>query len=366
MNQNLTYQIALTKIPMVGLWTARLLIETCGSAEAVFSENKKTLTKIPRVSPGIVKNILEADPEALSAPDISFINEHKIKPLFFTNPDYPSRLKPFSDSPMILYYKGKANLNADRIISIVGTRKPTEYGKMQCQEIVEGLAKYNVLVISGLAYGIDITAHQKCLSLQIPTVGVLGHGMSQIYPAAHKSIAARMFAEGGILTQFGPDKGPAREHFPMRNRVVAGMSDAVIVVETARKGGSMITAELANGYNKDVFAVPGRLNDRLSKGCNHLIKAHKAQLLESAEDLAYIMRWTEKEAAKQRQTALFQELSEDEKNILNLIGETNQINIDQLAYQAELNSSEMATLILQLEFKGLIKTLPGKRFVLVQ
>jgi len=366
MNQNLTYQIALTKIPMVGLWTARLLIGACGSAEAVFSENKKTLTKIPRISPAIVKNILEANPEALSVPDLTFIKEHKIKPLFFTDPDYPSRLKPFSDSPMILYYKGKANLNADRIVSIVGTRTPTEYGKTYCQEIVEGLAKYNVLVISGLAYGIDVTAHQKCLSLQIPTVGVLGHGMSQIYPAAHKPVAARMLEQGGILTQFGPDKGPEREHFPMRNRIVAGMSDAVVVVETARKGGSMITAELANGYNRDVFAVPGRLNDRFSKGCNHLIKIHKAQLLESADDIAYIMRWTEKDASKQRQTALFPELNEHEKNILNLIGETDQINIDQLAYQAELNSSEMATLILQLEFKGLIKTLPGKRFVLIE
>jgi len=366
MNHTLTYQIALTKIPMVGLWTARLLIRACGSAEAVFSQNKKTLGKIPRISAAIANNIANADPEALSAPDLSFINEHKIKPLFFTDPDYPSRLKPFSDSPMILYYKGNANLNADRIVSIVGTRTPTKSGKIHCEEIVEGLAKYNVLIISGLAYGIDVTAHQKCLSLQIPTVGVLGHGMSQIYPAAHKPIAARMLEQGGILTQFGPDKGPEREHFPMRNGVVAGMSDAVIVVETARKGGSMITAELANGYNKDVFAVPGRVNDPFSKGCNHLIKAHKAQLLESAEDIAYVMRWTEADKPTQNQTALFPDLDVNEKNILNLIGETHQINIDQLAYQAKLNSSEMATLILQLEFKGLIKTLPGKRFVLVE
>jgi DNA protecting protein DprA len=364
MNQNLTYQIALTKIPMVGLWTARLLIRTCGSAEAVFSENKKTLAKIPRISSSIVNNIIAADPEALSAADLSFITEHKISPLFFTDPEYPSRLKPFADSPMILYYKGNANLNADRIVSIVGTRTPTDIGKVHCQEIVEGLSKYNVLIISGLAYGIDVTAHHKCLSLRIPTVGVLGHGMSQIYPAAHKPIAARMLEQGGILTQFGPDKGPEREHFPMRNAVVAGMSDAVIVVETARKGGSMITAELANGYNKDVFAVPGRLNDRFSKGCNHLIKSHKAQLIESSEDIAYVMRWSQENKTKQGQTALFPELDPNEKNILNLIGETNQINIDQLAYQAKLSSSEMATLILQLEFKGLIKTLPGKRFVL--
>jgi len=313
MNQNLTYQVALTKIPMVGLWTARLLIGTCGSAEAVFSENRKTLAKIPRISPAIVNNILAADPEALSAPDLEFLNEHKINPLFFTDPAYPSRLKPFSDSPMILYYKGKANLNADRIVSIVGTRTPTEKGKILCEEIVDGLAKYNVLIISGLAYGIDITAHQKCLSLQIPTIGVLGHGMSQIYPAAHKPIAARMLEQGGILTQFGPDKGPERAHFPMRNGV-----------------------------------------------------SHKAQLLESAEDVAYVMRWTKQNESKERQTALFPDLNENEKNILNLIRETNQINIDQLAFQAKLNPSEMATLILKLEFKGLIKTLPGKRFVLVQ
>jgi len=365
MNQNLIYKIALTKIPQVGISTARVLVDTCGGIEAVFRENTKSLVKIPRVSRAMAENIANADVEALSATDLAFINEHEIQALFFKDSNYPSRLTPFADSPMMLYYKGNANLNAERTVAIVGTRRPTENGKIICQDIVEGLAKYQVTVISGLAYGIDVTAHQKCLSLQIPTVGVLGHGMSQIYPAAHKPIAAKMLKGGGLLTQFGPDMGPDREHFPMRNKIVAGLADAVIVVETARKGGSMITAEMANAYNKDVFAVPGRLNDPYSKGANHLIKAHKAQLLESAEDVAYIMRWSKRAELEKRQAQLFPELNNREKNILKIIGDTNQINIDQLRHQADLTNSEMAALILELEFKGLIKTLPGKRFILM-
>lgn len=364
MNQNLIYKIALTKIPQVGICTARILVDTCGGIEAIFRENTKSLRKIPRVSKTMAENIANADVEALSAVDLAFINEHKIRALFFKDSDYPTRLIPFADSPMMLYYKGNANLNAERTVAIVGTRRPTENGRMICEEIVKGLAKYQVTIISGLAYGIDVTAHQKCLSLQIPTIGVLGHGMSQIYPAAHKSVAAQMLKGGGLLTQFGPDMGPDREHFPMRNKIVAGLADAVVVVETARKGGSMITAEMANAYNKDVFAVPGRLNDPYSKGANHLIKAHKAQLLESAEDVAYIMRWSKREELEKRQAQLFPELDDREKEILKIIGDTHQVNIDQLRYQTDFTNSEMAALILELEFKGLIKTLPGKRFIL--
>ena len=365
MNQNLIYKIALTKIPQVGIRTARLLIDTCGGIEAVFKENFKSLSKIPRISKTVAENITKADVAQLSASEVNFINEHQIRALFFKDPDYPIRLTPFADSPMLLYYKGNANLNVERTVAIVGTRRPTENGKIICEEIVEGLSKYQVTVISGLAYGIDVTAHQKCLSLQIPTIGVLGHGMSQIYPAIHKPIAAKMLNGGGLLTQFGPDMGPDREHFPMRNKIVAAMADAVVVVETARKGGSMITAEMANSYNKDVFAVPGRLNDPYSKGANHLIKAHKAQLLESAEDIAYIMRWSKREELEKRQAQLFPELNEREKNILRIIGDTSKINIDQLRYQTDLTNSEIAALTLELEFKGLIKTLPGKRFVLL-
>lgn len=366
MNSNLKYKIALTKIPFVGHGTARHLVQTCGSVEAIFKERKKALSKIPRVNTGIIDAISTADPEAMSAVERSFINQHEIEFLFFTDKNYPDRLKPYSDAPMALYFKGQADLNAERTVAIVGTRKPTAYGRQFCEQLVQDLQRYKVTIFSGLAYGIDVTAHQKCLSLQIPTVGVLGHGMDQIYPAAHKETAARMLEQGGILTQFGPGLGPDRMHFPMRNRVVAGLSDAVIVVETARKGGSMITAEMANGYNKDVFAVPGRVGDKFSKGANHLIKIHKAHLLESAEDIGYVMRWEEQETMRQRQTELFTDLSTSEKEVVELIGANENIHIDQLTFETGLSNSEMAGMILELEFKGVIKPLPGKRFVLVR
>lgn len=366
MLSELEYKIALTKIPYIGHGTARLLVQHCGGVEAIFHTSKKALAKIPRVSTRIIDAISAADPEALSASEVAFVKRHDIRLLFFTDSDYPERLRPHSDAPMALYYKGNADLNAERTVAIVGTRKPTDYGRQVCEQLVQDLQQYKVTIFSGLAYGIDIAAHQKCLSLQVPTVGVLGHGLDQIYPAAHKETASRMLANGGLLTQFGPGLGPDRVHFPMRNKVVAGLSDLVIVVETARKGGSMITAEMAAGYNKDVFAVPGRIGDKYSKGANHLIKAHKANLVESAQDIAYVMRWEQTETMRQRQTELFAELNEQERQVVQIIGNNDNIHIDQLTFETALSNSQIAALVLELEFKGVVKAMPGKRFALVR
>jgi DNA processing protein len=221
------------------------------------------------------------------------------------------------------------------------------------------------MITSGLAYGVDVVAHQKCVDLNIPTIGVLGHGLSRIYPSKHTKIAEQMTKEGGLLTEFSSEVDIEREHFPMRNRIIAGMCDALIVIETAEKGGSMISAHMANNYNKDVFAVPGRLNDKFSQGCNHLIKTHKASLIESAEDIAYIMRWDKKQHEKNVQKSLFVELTENEQRVVNLLKDVEDIGIDKILQHTQLNSSKMAELMLDLEFKGIVKTLPGKRYVLV-
>ncbi len=364
MKEDLLYKIAITKIAKVGPVTARNLISYCGGVKNVFQARKNKLLKVPGVGALTISNLLSKNVLIEAEKEIKFIEKNDIQSFFFLDKDYPQRLKHYQDSPILLYYKGVADLNFPRIVAIVGTRKPTINGKSICEEIVEGLSTYNVLIVSGLAYGIDVVAHQRSLDLNIPTIGVLGHGMSQIYPPKHKRIAQQMQNCGGILTEFSSDESVEREHFPMRNRIIAGMSDALVVVETAEKGGSMISAHLANNFSKDVFAVPGRLNDKNSQGCNHLIKTHKASLIESAEDIAYILRWDKKSDRKSVQKSLFIELSENEQQIINLLKDVEDLSIDKLSKQIQLNSSKMAELMLDLEFKGIIKTLPGKRYVL--
>ncbi len=362
---DLLYQIALTEAPMVGAVTARNLVSYCGSARAVFEAPRKDLLKIPGVGERMVESLLKKDYFEAAEAELAFIEKHHIRPLFYLDKAYPERLRHFPDSPVMLYCKGDFDLNPPRTVGIVGTRQPTVHGISLCEELVESLADYNVLIISGLALGIDATAHRKSVETRQPTIGVLGHGLSRIYPYRHRQLADEMIEQGGgVLTELGHQSGPEREHFPMRNRIIAGLSDALIVVETALRGGSVITANFANEYNKDVFAIPGRLKDKFSQGCNHLIKTHRASLLESAADLAYTMRWTETATKKSLQQELFVELSEQEKTVVALLRQHETMSIDQLTYDMRLNNSEMATLLLELEFKGMVLPLPGKRYVL--
>jgi DNA processing protein len=365
MTDSLLHQIALTLVPQVGAVTAKTLVSYCGSAEAVFQAPKKDLLRIPGIGPVIANSIYNARPLHLAEQEMKFIEHYRINALFYTHPQYPARLKQCPDSPAILFFKGSTPdlLNADRIVGVVGTRQPTEYGKAICEELVEGLAPYNVMVVSGLAYGIDITAHKKATALSIPNIGVLGHGLGNIYPSQHKNTAQRMVEQGGLLTEYTSSTQPDREHFPMRNRIIAGLCDALIVMETASTGGSMITAELAKQYSRDIFAVPGRVRDPKSAGCNLLIKHDMAHLAESAPDIADCMRW--EEAGKQRpiQTRLFPDLAPEETIILQLIRTQPEIPIDVLAENAALPHGELATHLLKLEFKGMIRTLPGKRYI---
>lgn len=363
MNNALQQKIAITKIPRVGPVLIRNLISYCGSVEAVYQQSARALSKVPGVGEVLAKQITEGAGLAAADRELNVIDRHQIKALFYLDPDYPQRLKPYHDAPIMLYYRGTADLNHQRIVAIVGTRTPTPKGIHHCETLVSDLQNYDALIVSGLAFGIDGAAHRRSTALGIPNVGVLGHGLSTIYPAQHRQLAIRMQACGGLLTEFSSEVAVEREHFPMRNRIIAGMCDALVVVETARKGGSMISAYKANDYGKDVFAIPGRLDDPFSVGCNHLIKTHGAALLESAEDIAYLLRW-EKSSEQEQQARLFADLDEAEQKVVHLLQSTSSLSIDALSLHMSLQNSDIASLLLNLEFKGIVKTLPGKRYVL--
>lgn len=359
----LIYRIALNLIPKIGNKTAMELLQHFGSAQAVFEQgNSADLRQVPKVGKVMAQQILDKSTLQKAETEWAFTQKYNIKVLAQEALDYPKRLRNCPDAPFLLYYKGNTNLNAAKVVAIVGTRKPTHQGKLFCERLVQDLAVYNPLIVSGLAYGIDVTAHKKCLDLQIPNIGVVAHGLDRIYPKMHKTTAQRMTNCGGILTEFRTGTEPFPQHFPMRNRIIAGMADAVVVVETANRGGSMITAYIANEYNKDVFAVPGRLDDPLSKGCNHLIKTHRASLLESAEDLAYILRWEKKAQGQQKQ--LFANLSKDERMIVDLmLGK--EVHLETIIHETKISTSRMAALLLELELRGVIRALPGKNFRLL-
>lgn len=365
MEKNLLQNIALTLIPDVGPKLAKVLISYCGSAEAIFSASKRELSKIPQVGLKTIekiKNHKEAFNKAES--EITFLEKIGGKATTFHSEKYPRRLKHFESSPLVLYSRGELDLNHPRTVAIIGTRNPTELGKINCEKLISGLQKYDVQIISGLAFGIDTCAHSESVKLGMETVGVMGHGLDRMYPSANKKLASKMIEKGGVLTEFTTGTNPDRENFPMRNRIIASMSDVIIVVESKQRGGSIITAEFANAYNKDVFAIPGRVSDEISKGCNRLIKQHKAHLLESAEDVGYIMRWDEMDNEKVIQKSLFIDLTPVEQNVIDLLKKSQQITVDDLNFQLKLPPSELASMLLNLEFKGAIRSLPGKKYIL--
>ena len=361
----LKFQIALTLIPGVGDINGKKLINHCGGVEAIFKEKKHNLLKIPGIGEYVANSIHNHEIFDKVDKELLFIEKYNIKPLFYLDKAYPSRLKNCIDGPLLMYYMGNADLNKPKVISIVGTRKATEYGKDITKKLVNDIASEDVLVVSGLAYGIDTYSHKAAVEANIATVGVLAHGLDMLYPALNKPLAEKMLKNGGLLTEFRSNTNPDRENFPKRNRIIAGMADAVIVVEAARHGGALITAEIANTYNKDVFAVPGRLTDIFSEGCNHLIKTNKAVLIESAEDLIYLMSWEKTEGAKKNvQQKLFIEFTPDEKIIYDLIFEKNTIAIDEIIGLCNLPSSKVATALLNMEFNSIIKCFPGKIYKL--
>lgn len=366
MNNDLLYQIALTQVNGIGTVHAKILIEQFGSAENVFKASKKQLSAVEGI--GLIKANAIKDFEAfdIAEEEIKFCEKHHIQPLFLTDEKYPQRLLNCYDSPTMLYYKGNANLNHHKTVSIVGTRSNTEYGKQMTEQIVEELSAQNVLVVSGLAFGIDCIAHKKAVAMQTPTVGVLAHGLKTIYPHQHKNLAKEMLLNGGLLTEFKQDINADKHNFPKRNRIVAGMADATIVIETARKGGSMITAELAYNYNHDVFAVPAKITDSKSSGCLQLVQQKKASVFTSVDALLNEMGWqtfSQKQIKKQRE--LFIDLNDDEKIIVDIIKGKEAVHIDAIYLQSQLSSSTVAAAILNLELQNIIASLPGKMYALL-
>ena len=366
MHTDLPFMIALSKINSIGPISAKTLISYCGSAEEVFRAKKKALLKIPRIGAQAINVLTNTEAEALYSPELAFIEEKKLQVFNYRDSGYSARLKQILESPIVIYYRGTADLNAKRMLAIVGTRKASPYGLAQCQKIVEGLVEYQATVVSGLAYGIDACAHRQSVECKLPTIAVMGTSFETLYPASHRSLASKILDTGGILSEFPTGTRRDKENFPMRNRLIAGMTDGLLVVESADKGGSMISATFARSYNRDVFALPGRVNDKTSIGCNNLIKRNQAALITNADDIAYQLNW-EKCSDKRSglQTELFEPLQPLEQEIVHILQNHPTIHIDKLILLAKAPPGEIATYLLQLEFKGLIKSLPGKRYMLV-
>ena len=366
MNNTLLHQVALTLVPHIGAVQARILAMHFGDASAIFKAKKSLLEKIEGIGEVRAASIRDFNGFKRAEEEISFIEKYKITPLFLTDQDYPRRLLNCYDPPAMLYYRGSANLNAGKIIAVVGTRSKTDYGKHLTEKLVAALEEQQILVVSGLALGVDAIAHKAAIKHQLPTVAVMAHGLDKIYPAEHTVLAKDIIKEnGGLLTEFKSKTKPDKHNFPSRNRIVAGMSDAVIVIETDIKGGSMITAELANGYNKDVFAFPGRTTDSKSAGCNHLIKNNKAILLTSGQDIIDILGWADKKPAPKQQKELFIQLTNEEKIIADLLKGKETVHIDDLRMASNLNSSTVAAAILNLELQNVVQSLRGKLYKLL-
>jgi DNA processing protein len=365
LSAELKYQIALTLIPNIGDIHAKALINHFGNAEAVFSARKKELEILEGIGTIRANSIKNFSDFKKAEEEISFIKKYKITPLFITDKNYPQRLLNCYDSPAMLYYKGNADLNSSKIVAVVGTRNNNEYGKAICEKLIEEFTDEDIIIVSGLAFGIDSIAHKASIKHEMKTIGVLAHGLDRIYPSQNSGLAKQMITNGGLLTEFRSFTKPDRQNFPSRNRIVAGISDAIIVVETGIKGGSLITAELGNGYNKDVFAFPGRINDTKSEGCNYLIKNNKAALFTCANDILENMGWKKKkEISAKKQRELFIELSADEKTVVNILQQQQQVHIDELFLKSKLTSSAVAAALLMLEMQAVVTSLPGKIYKL--
>jgi DNA processing protein len=365
----LLYQLALTQIPNVGDIIAKNLIAYCGSARAVFASKRSELVKIPQVGEHIASVILRhqqaADIFRKAEAEMKFIEQKKISALFFTEAAYPARLKHCADSPILLFYRGTADLNQQKIVGVVGTRTPTEYGKAVTEKLIADLKEQHVLVVSGLAYGIDTHAHRASVQHEVPTIGVLAHGLDKLYPPTNAALAKKMLGNGGLLTEFLTGTNPDKENFPKRNRIVAGMCDAIVVVESKKTGGALITADIAASYSRDVFAFPGRSGDECSEGCNRIIRQNKAGLIESAEDLVYAMSWEKKEKkTAKKQLALPVNLSGDEHEIVNLLKDIPAMHVDEICSRLRLTPGKASGLLLQLEFSNIVKALPGKLYAI--
>ncbi len=362
----LLYQVALSLVREIGPVNGKKLISYMGSPRAVFQGDREKIRQIPGISRKLVQELNSKEPLEKAEKELNFMEKNGIKPLFYTDKEYPRRLRHCSDGPLMLYYKGNADLNHHRILAVVGTRSSTDYGRLMCETIIEQMKGADVLIISGLAFGIDSHAHRMALSQKMNTIGVVAHGHDKMYPAQNKRLAEKMTRQGGVITEWGSGIIPEKVMFPRRNRIIAGMADATLVVEAAIKGGALITADIANSYNRDVFAVPGRSYDKYSEGCNNLIKYNIAALVCSGHDILRLLNWDiQDEQIRMRQRKLFQELNAEEKLISEKLRDHGPSTIDWLAVETGMPSSKLSSILLKLEFSGLVKNLPGNQFRIV-
>jgi len=360
----LKHKIALGLIPRVGDINARKLVAHFGDIESIFRESYRNLTKIPGIGAGLARYISDRSYLAAAEKEAEYVTKNNIRTFFYLDNDYPFRLRQCDDSPVVFFFKGICDLDAPKILSVVGTRSATTRGKEICEKIIGGLAERypDLIIVSGLAYGIDIAAHKAALSNNLPTIGVLANGIKTIYPSIHRPTAQTILKNGGLLTDFLSDALPERNNFIKRNRIIAGLSDATLVVESGIKGGALITADIAASYNRDVFAVPGRPEDQWSAGCNSLIKNNKAALTECAADIEYFLGWESVKSKPPVQRSLFSELDENEKKIFELISKVGELNIDTICRSLDIPVFKLSSLLLQMEFKGLVRCYPGNLY----
>lgn len=364
MDHALYYRLALTMVPGINSKTARALVEYFGDAAAIFNSGSKEIDPELDFIQDQIQSIQSFLPNAAVDQAMAFLEKHQIKTIFIKDKDYPQRLLQIADPPLLLFCKGPANLNSKRIISIVGTRNNSEYGKQVTEKIIRELPKEDLLIVSGLALGIDGIAHRAALANGIPTLGVLAHGLDEIYPSQHRQLAKEISVQGGLLTDFRNHTAPNKYHFPRRNRIVAGMADVIIVIESGEKGGSLITADLAIGYNRDLFAVPGRISDQKSAGCNKLIRYSRAFPFINTADFLREMKWWKETTSNAQQLELLYEPGTVEAQLLELFKTKPIMGLDELQSVSNLSSSLLANALLVIEMQGLIRSLPGNRYTI--
>lgn len=361
-DQELFNLLALLKVDGVGDIMGKKLLHSFGNASAIFKAKNSELAAVDGIGGVLIKNLKDKSVFEKADKELSFIKNNNIQISFFQDVNYPERLKHCFDAPILIFTAGNLDLKNKKIISIVGTRQITSYGTDFCRKLIEEIAPLDPVIVSGFAYGVDIVAHQAAMDHNLQTIGVLAHGLNQIYPRTHKKYMAKMEQNGGFITEFWSDSNPDKEKFVRRNRIVAGMTEATIVIESADKGGSLITANMANEYNRDVFAVPGRVTDKYSQGCNNLIKTQKANVLTSAADLVYMLNWDIKEQPKNIQKQLFIELEPEEQKIYDFLHKGGKELLDIIAIECQIPIFKLSGILIAMELKGVVRPLPGKLF----
>ena len=364
---SLKYYIALEQIQGVGSILAKRLIAYCGSAEAVFSQKQQALEKIPGVGSMLAREIVHQTALQRAEQELKYLEKHHILALCYTDNNYPERLRQCDDGPTVLFVKGNVCFNQQKFISIVGTRHATPYGNEVCKNIIAQLASHDqkIVIVSGLAYGIDICAHRAALQNGLETIAVMATGLDKTYPTAHKTYAHQISEQGACVSDFLSGTDLDRKHFLKRNRIIAGLSDATLIVESGIKGGALVTADIASSYNRDVLAVPGRVGDTYSEGCNALIRQNKAALVETANDIEYILGWENTlEQTVPTQFSLFNNLSDEEQIVLDVLKKTESENIDIISSATNIPMARLSSILLNMEFNGIVKTLPGKQYAI--